>query len=78
MNLSPHGCRGELRLEETEKIGSKDCIETFTSHTMTDMNPRRNLVKTDMESTKLSRNLNWWQRLKYNQSWMHTGTPTKT
>ena len=52
-------------------------IETFANHTMTNMNHRRNLVRTDTESFKLNRNLNRWQKLKYNQLWMHTGARTK-
>ena len=44
--------------KKTEKIEFSDCIETFANHTMTDTNPQRNLVKTDMESIKLNRKSN--------------------
>ena len=64
MKPSKLGCRDLPRLEESEKIESKDHIGTFGSHTMTEMNSRKNLVKTDMESAKLNRNSNLWQRLK--------------
>ena len=43
---------------KTEKTEFRDHTETFVSHTMIDMSLRKNLVKTDTESTKLSRNSN--------------------
>ena len=46
-------------------------IGTFPSHTTTNTNPRRSLVKTDMENTKSNRNSNLWQNSKYNRSLTH-------
>ena len=77
MKPSQLGCRDQPRLEETGKIESKDGIETFANYTDDKYEPSKDLVNTDMESIKLNRNSNQWQKLKYNRSWMHIGARMK-